>query len=101
MSVTVVARFNVPDVAKAIDSLAANAALLDEITEDAKSLGAIHHKFLAGDDELVVVDEWGAAEQFQSFFAGNAKVEKITAGAGVQGPPVISVLSPVEAHGTF
>jgi hypothetical protein len=101
MSVIVVARFSVPDVAKAIESFTANAALLDEITEDAKRLGGLHHRFLAGDGEIIVEDEWGTAEQFESFFAGNAKVERITTAAGVQGPPAISVYSPVDAPGTF
>jgi len=101
MSVIVVGRFSVPDVAKAIESLTANAALLAEITEDAKRLGGLHHRFLAGDGEIIVEDEWGTAEQFESFFAGNAKVERITTAAGVQGPPAISVYSPVDAPGTF
>jgi len=42
----------------------------------------------------------GAADQFQNFLAGNAEVEKITAAAGVQGPPAVSMFSPVEAAGT-
>jgi hypothetical protein len=101
MSVIVVARFSVPDVSKAISALGDHAALLEEISEDAKGLGAIHHKFLAGEGELLVVDEWGAAEQFEKFFAGNTKVEKITSAAGVQGPPDVSVFAPVDAAGTF
>jgi hypothetical protein len=101
MSVIVVARFSVPDVAKAIESFAANAALLAEISEDTKKLGCLHHRFLAGDGEIIAEDEWGSAEQFGSFFAGNAKVERITTAAGIQGPPVVSVYSPVDAAGAF
>ena len=77
MSVTVIAHFPVADVEKAIAGLQANAALLEEITEDTKAGGIIHHTFVAGDAELVVIDEWETAEQFQSFFEGNAKVAKV------------------------
>ena len=76
MSVTVIAHFPVADIAKAIAGLQANAALLEEITEDTKSGGIIHHTFVAGEAELVVIDEWETAEQFQSFFEGNAKVRE-------------------------
>ena len=54
-------------------------------------LGAIHHTFAAGENELIVVDEWDTAESFQAFFNGNPKVEKVTADIGVQGPPTVEV----------
>ena len=73
MSVTVIAHFPVADVAKAIEGLQANAALLEEITEDTKGAGILHHQFVAGAAELVVIDEWETAEQFQGFFEGNPK----------------------------
>ena len=101
MSVIVVAHFPVTDVARARRALASNAALLDEITVDAKGLGALHHRFLEGDAELLVLDEWQSAEGFQSFFEGNSKVTRITDEAGVQGPPRVEVFRPVEAAGTF
>jgi hypothetical protein len=99
MSVTIVARFPVADIEKAIGGLQANAALLEEITEDTRSGGLIHHTFVAGEGELVVIDEWKTAEQFQSFFEGNAKVAKITELIGVTGPPVIAIYNEVEAAG--
>lgn len=73
MSVTVIAHFHVADVAKAIEGLQANAALLEEITEDTNGAGILHHRFVAGDAELVVIDEWETAEQFQEFFEANPK----------------------------
>ncbi len=99
MSVTVIAHFPVADVEKAIAGLQANGALLEEITEDTKSRGIIHHTFVAGDGELVVIDEWETADQFQSFFEGNPKVAKITELIGVTGPPAIAVYNEVEAPG--
>jgi quinol monooxygenase YgiN len=101
MSVIVIGRFQVPDVARAKQVLAANAALLEEITEDAKGLGARHHQFLEGNGELVILDEWESAEGFQRFFESNTKIPRITQEAGAQGPPKVEVLSPVEAAGTF
>jgi heme-degrading monooxygenase HmoA len=74
---------------------------MEEVSEDAKPQGALHHRFLAGDGELLVVDEWETAEGFQKFFEGNEKIAKVTAEAGVTGPPDVSVFSPVEAPGTF
>jgi len=101
MSVIVVGHFAVADISRARSALAANADLLDEITDDAKGLGAIHHRFLEGNGEVLVLDEWESAAAFQRFFEGNAKVARITEQAGVQGPPRIEVFSPVEAAGTF
>src|ERR1700689_3562635 len=99
MSVTIIARFPVADVENGIAGLQANAALLEEITEDTKGGGIIHHTFVAGEGELVVIDEWESAEQFQNFFEGNAKVAKITELVGVTGPPAIAIYNEVEAPG--
>jgi heme-degrading monooxygenase HmoA len=99
MSVTIIAHFPVTDIEKAIAGLQANAALLEEITEDTKARGLIHHTFVAGEGELVVIDVWETAEQFQSFFEGNAKVAKITEAAGVTGPPAIAIYNEVDAAG--
>jgi hypothetical protein len=101
MSVTVIAHFPVADVAKAIEGLQANAALLEEITEDTKSAGILHHRFVAGVAELVVIDEWETAEQLQGFFEGNPKVERVTAAIGVTGPPTVTVYTSFDAAGAI
>jgi heme-degrading monooxygenase HmoA len=99
MSVTVIAHFPVADVEKAIAGLQSNAALLEEITEDTKAGGLIHHTFVAGEGELLVIDEWDTAEQFQSFFEGNVKVAKVMESVGVTGPPAIAIYNEVDAAG--
>lgn len=99
MSVTVIAHFPVADVETAIAGLQANAALLEEITEDTQASGLIHHTFVAGEGELVVIDEWTKAEQFQNFFDGNTKVAKVMESIGVTGPPTIAFYNEVEAAG--
>ncbi|MFE3293694.1 hypothetical protein [Rhodococcus sp. NPDC059234] len=101
MSVFVIARFPVADVAAAKQSLTDNGALLEEITTDALALGAHHHRFVEGGGDLLAIDEWDSADGFRGFFSDNAKIAEITAGAGVQGPPVVEFFTPVEAAGTF
>jgi hypothetical protein len=101
MSVTVVAHFPVSDVAKAIEGLQGHASLLEEMTAANKNSGSLGHRVFAGDGELVIIDEWGTVEQFQSFIADNANVGQISSSLGVMGPPALSVLSSVDVPGSF
>ena len=101
MSVVVIARFRVSDMNQVMETLEANAAMLAEVTEQAKGMGCLHHRFVAGDGELVVIDEWETPEQFQAFFEGNANVAKVAGESGAQGPPSVSVFPSIEAAGTF
>ena len=87
MSVTVTIHFPVSDVAKAIRAFIGNAKFLEEITESTRGAGMLHHRFVSGDGELMVIDEWETAEQFQSFFDGNPKVAEVMASIGMTGPP--------------
>ena len=91
MSVTVTIHFPVSDVAKAIEGLHGNAQFLEEITESTRGAGMLHHRFVSGDGELMVIDEWETAKQFQSFFDGNPKVADVMASIGMTGPPEITV----------
>jgi len=65
--------FPVSDVAKAIEGLHSNAKFLEEITESTRGAGMLHHRFVSGEGELMVIDEWKTAEQFPSFFDGNPR----------------------------
>ena len=67
-----------------------NGEQLQRITEDAKSKGAVHHLFAAGDGEVVVIDEWDSAESFQGFFEGQSEIPAIMQAAGAEGAPEIS-----------
>ncbi len=60
----------------------------------------LRHRFVSGDGELVVIDEWETAEQFQSFFDGNPKVAEVMASVGMTGPPEITVFGSIDAPGT-
>src|ERR1039457_1508368 len=100
MSVVVTIHFQVSDVAKAIEGLHDKAEFLEEITASTKDAGILHHRFVSGDGELVVIDEWETAEQFQSFFDGNPKVAAVMASIGMTGAPEISVFESIDAPGT-
>ena len=100
MSVVVTIRIPVSNVAKAIEGLHDNAEFLEEITASTKDAGAIHHRFVSGDGELVAIDEWETAEQFQSFFDGNPKIAEVMASIGMAGAPEISVIQAIDAPGT-
>ncbi len=84
----------------AIEGLNSNAAFLEEITASTKDAGIIHHRFVSGDGELVVIDEWETAEQFQNFFDGNPKVAQVMTSIGMTGAPEISVFESFDAPGT-
>lgn len=101
VSVIVIVRFPVSDVASSIKGLQANAAFFEALSGSAKSGGALHHQFAAGDGELVVVDEWETAEQFQAFFAGNPKIAEVMGSIGVTGDPQVSVFGSIDVAGTF
>ena len=100
MSVTVTIRFPVADVAKAIEGLQANAEFLEQISESTKGAGLIHHRFVAGDGELMVIDQWDTAEQFQSFFDGNPQVAEVMGSIGMTGPPTASVYEDIDTAGS-
>jgi heme-degrading monooxygenase HmoA len=100
MSVVVTIRIPVADVAKAIEELHANAEFLDEISKSVRGAGMLHHRFVAGARELMVIDEWESSEQFQSFFEGNPKVAEVMSSIGMTGAPEISVFGSIDAAGT-
>ena len=100
MSVIVTVQFPVDDVAKAIEGLHANASFFEQTTADTKSGGIISHRFVAGEGELMVIDEWETAEQFHSFFAAHPKIGDVIGSIGMSGPPTITVYESVDAPGT-
>ena len=86
---------------KAIEGLNNNAEFLEKILDSTKGGGILHHRFVAGERELMVIDEWETAEQFQSFFDGNAQVAEVMTSIGMTGPPEVSVFASIDAPGTL
>lgn len=101
MSVIVIARFGVPDVDAAVEWAKTNASIPEEITAYGKTLGQLGHRMITGDGELVVIDEWGDEEQFRKFFDSAPRMGEFLEGAGITGPPEISVFNSVDVPGTF
>ena len=101
MSVTVIARFTVADVGKAIEWAKSNTEVPDDITTYGKSLGQIGHKMLTDGKDLVVIDEWPDADTFRTFFAGATRMGEFLSGAGISGEPEITILDTLDVPGTF
>jgi hypothetical protein len=101
MSVVVTVRIPVADVAAAIEGLQGRGEFLGKISEIAKGSGMLHHRFVAGDGEIIALDEFETAEQFQSFFDANSEIADVMASIGMTGPPTVSVYQAFDAPGTL
>ena len=83
-------------------------ALLDrgdefaKISEEAKSNGALHHRFGIGDGFVLVVDEWQDADAFMQFFS-NPELQTFIASAGgdISTPPDITVTEAISSPDEF
>ena len=69
--------------------VAGNGDLAMELTEKAKAGGCLHHRFAVGDGEVIVVDEWETAEQFQTFMS-LPEIQQVIGQMGAQGDPRIT-----------
>ncbi|MGA8296229.1 MAG: hypothetical protein WB770_04225 [Acidimicrobiales bacterium] len=99
MSVIVIIK--VPgDVAKARATFAAQSDFLKQTSQRAQAAGALHHKFAAGEGEIVVIDEWRSREAFEQFFA-DPSIAQFMADAGASGPPVVEFYEAFESAGDF
>jgi heme-degrading monooxygenase HmoA len=100
MSVVMILR-TAADPAKLEEYAQANEDQLKRITDDAKSRGAIHHAFFAaGDNQVVVIDEWETAEAFQEFFSSNEDVPQVMQALGA-GEPQIEFLRQLDTRDEF
>lgn len=66
------------------------AEVMRRVAEAGKAAGAKSHLFAAGDNEVLVVDEWPDEQSFQNFFAGQPEIPDIMRDGGAQGQPQIS-----------
>jgi hypothetical protein len=101
MSVIVVLR--IPGNPADLESYAAGPGgqVLSGISAEAKALGAIRHTFAAGDNEIIVIDEWPDAQTFESFFNGQPEIPSVMASAGAQGPPQTSIYRKLDTPDQF
>ena len=89
------------DPAKLEEVSRANPEMLQTIIEHSKTHGAIHHRFVGGDGEVVVIDEWESQEGFQAFFEHDEDIPKLMQEAGVTSEPEISFYKPLDTGDEF
>ena len=100
MSVTIVGRIK-GDPGKIKQVFASHAADMEAITGIGKEMGAISHRFVQGEGEILILDEWDTAEHFQTFFSSQEKIGQMMQEAGVGGPPQIEVYETLKTAGDF
>ena len=100
MSVTIVGRIK-GDPEKIKQVFASHAADMEAITGIGKEMGAISHRFVQGEGEILILDEWDTAEHFQTFFSSQEKIGQMMQEAGVGGPPQIEVYETLKTAGDF
>jgi heme-degrading monooxygenase HmoA len=89
MSVLIVQR--VPgDTTQFEESMAANRARVEKLTAHAKAGGCLGHRFAVGAGEVVVVDEWESAAQFEAFIS-SPEIQQVMGEMGAQGEPQVTV----------
>ena len=71
-----------------------------EIGENARGVGAIHHRFGIGAGFVLVVDEWESAEQFEKFF-GDPDLAAFIREIGGTGPAEITVTEAIQSADDF
>jgi hypothetical protein len=90
MSVLIIGKFQ-GDTATFRQALAGRADEFVKITDQARSQGAIHHRFGIGDGFVVLVDEWETAGQFQQFFSNPDLQAFIGSIGAAPAPPEITI----------
>ena len=100
MSVVIIAKLHA-DPAKLEELFTSKKDVFQSVSGVGRSAGAVHHQFLAGDGEVLIVDEWPTAEAFHAFFGSQPEIADLMAQAGVEGPPEVSVYRVMESPDRF
>jgi hypothetical protein len=77
------------------------ADVIRRVGEAGKAAGAIHHLFAAGENEVIVVDEWPDEQSFHNFFASQPEIPDVMRAGGAQGEPQISVYRMLDTPDRF
>lgn len=86
MSVMIGLRIKV-DPARFLEVASGSAERLQGISEKAKSMGCLSHRFYGGDGEVLAVDEWETREGFLEFFGSTPQIGELMGEAGVSEQP--------------
>jgi hypothetical protein len=71
------------------------------VLKEAKTAGALHHRWGFGDGYVSIIDEWRDAASFQQFFENQPVIAELMQQAGVQGPPEFQILEAKRAPDEF
>lgn len=80
--------------------MAANSALVEELSDKAKAAGCRSHRFAVGDGEVIAVDEWDSPQQFEAFMA-TPEIQAVMAEMGAQGQPKVTIATAKGFPGEF
>jgi hypothetical protein len=100
MSVLVIGKFQ-GDTTKFRQALQDRAEEFGKFGERAQAAGAIHHRFGVGDGFVVVIDEWGTADEFQTFFSDPELQQFIASTGAASGPPDLTITEAVSSPDQF
>lgn len=89
MSVLIIQRV-AGDTAQFEAFMAADEDHVKQLTERAKAAGCLAHRFAVGDREIIVVDEWETAKQFEDFIS-SPELQQVMGQMGAQGEPQVTV----------
>ena len=74
---------------------------LRAISDAARAVGAIHHRFGVGDGYVLVVDEWESQAAFEQFLHGNPDLPGVMRDAGARAEPQVTFLDAVSSPDEF
>ncbi len=100
MSVTVIIKFVVdPTVFEAL--LRERDTEFAAVSADGKAQGCLHHRFTAGEDHVLTIDEWESVEAFQGFFVNQTDIPVLMQAGGVTAPPEVTVYQNLKSADSF
>jgi heme-degrading monooxygenase HmoA len=79
----------------------ANPELVTRIAQEGRARGAAHHMFAAGDGEIVVIDEWDSADNFQAFFNSQTEIPELMRAGGATGAPEVTFYRRMDTPDAF
>jgi heme-degrading monooxygenase HmoA len=71
------------------------------IADAARASGATRHRFAAGVNEVLLIDEWPDEQTFQAFFASQAEIADVMRDGGAQGAPEIAFYRVMDTSDQF
>jgi hypothetical protein len=89
------------DTDKFRQALTERAAEFKQISDRARTQGALHHRFGIGDGFVLIVDEWETMADFQNFFVDPGLQDFIGSVGGGSAAPDITVSEAVASADEF